>query len=96
MIKKIGFVGLGNMGKPIASNLKNRAINLVVYDIAGTKDRAPKNTIAANSLTTLIEYAGIIFISVPDAENSMNIIDEVLKYSKNSPKVIINLSTTKC
>lgn len=93
MIKKIGFVGLGDMGKPIASNLKNRAINLMVYDIAGTKDRAPKNTIAANSLTALIEYADIIFISVPDAENSMNIIDEVLKYNRNSPKVIINLST---
>ena len=27
MTKKIGFVGLGDMGKPIASNLKNHAIN---------------------------------------------------------------------
>ena len=93
MIKKIGFIGLGDMGKPIASNLKNRAVNLMVYDIAGTKDRAPKDTITANSLITLIEYADIIFMSVPDAESSMNIIDEVLKHMRNSSKVIINLST---
>ena len=93
MTKKIGFVGLGDMGKPIASNLKNRAIHLMVYDIAGTKDRAPKGTITANSLATLIEYADLIFMSVPDAESSMNIIDEVLKRKRNSSKVIINLST---
>ena len=93
MTKKIGFVGLGDMGKPIASNLKNCAIHLMVYDIAGTKDRAPKDTITAYSLTTLIEYADIIFMSVPDAESSMNIIDEVLKCKRNSSKVIINLST---
>ena len=36
MTKKIGFVGLGDMGKPIASNLNNHAINIMEYDIAGT------------------------------------------------------------
>ena len=93
MTKKIGFVGLGDMGKPIASNLKNHVINLMVYDIAGTKNRAPKNTIAANSLTDLVKYADIIFMSVPDVESSMNIINEVLKSKRNSSKIIINLST---
>lgn len=93
MTKKIGFVGLGDMGKPMASNLKNYVNNLMVYDIAGTKDRAPKNTIVAHSMANLVEYTDIIFMSVPDAESSMNVIDEVLKNNENTSKVIINLST---
>ena len=66
MTKKIGFVGLGDMGKPMASNLKNYVNNLMVYDIAGTKDRAPKNTIVAHSMANLVEYTDIIFMSVPE------------------------------
>ena len=101
MTKKIGFVGLGDMGKPIASNLKNHAINLMVYDIAGTKNRAPKNTIAANSLTDLVKYADIIFMSVPTPSNkdgsiNLDVVDSVLKgvnSISNTDNIVIVRST---
>ncbi|MBP1716833.1 MAG: 2-hydroxy-3-oxopropionate reductase, partial [Deltaproteobacteria bacterium] len=32
-MKKIGFIGLGIMGKPMAKNLIKRGFSLVVHDI---------------------------------------------------------------
>ena len=33
MDKKIGFIGLGAMGKPMATNIVRAGFNLTVYDI---------------------------------------------------------------
>lgn len=33
MTSKIGFIGLGRMGRPMASNLRNKGFELVVHDI---------------------------------------------------------------
>ena len=33
---KIGFVGLGNMGSPMATNIINAGLELFVFDAAGT------------------------------------------------------------
>lgn len=32
-MKKIGFIGLGRMGRPMAANLVNKGFDLVVFDI---------------------------------------------------------------
>lgn len=34
-----GFIGLGNMGKPMATNLANAGTRLLVHDTAGTQHR---------------------------------------------------------
>jgi len=36
MMKKIGFIGLGIMGKPMAKNLLKAGYSLIVYDINNT------------------------------------------------------------
>ncbi|MDI7048089.1 NAD(P)-binding domain-containing protein, partial [Escherichia coli] len=33
MMEKIGFIGLGRMGKPMAANLRKRGFELVVMDL---------------------------------------------------------------
>lgn len=33
MDKKIGFIGLGNMGEPMATNIAKAGFDLTVYDI---------------------------------------------------------------
>jgi len=32
-VERIGFVGLGRMGRPIASNLVRKGFDLIVHDI---------------------------------------------------------------
>ena len=33
-MSKIGFIGLGRMGRPMAGNMQSKGFPLVVYDIA--------------------------------------------------------------
>ncbi|MGB1842943.1 MAG: NAD(P)-binding domain-containing protein, partial [Thalassobaculaceae bacterium] len=42
-----GFIGLGNMGAPMARNASDRGCKLIVHDIAGTADRASDGCIIA-------------------------------------------------
>ena len=37
----IGFIGLGNMGGPMAANIAAAGMSMVVFDAAGTAERAP-------------------------------------------------------
>ena len=39
--QRYGFLGLGNMGGPMAANIAAAGIDLVVHDKAGTEARAP-------------------------------------------------------
>ena len=52
---KIGFVGLGTMGKPMALNLLKAGYSLVVNDI----DNKSVNELSSNGATTSGSYAGI-------------------------------------
>ena len=40
--EKIGFIGLGQMGGPMATNIAKGGFDLSVYDKAGTQERAPE------------------------------------------------------
>ena len=44
-----GFIGLGNMGCPMAQNIVSKNIPLIVYDLAGTKERSPDKAIIGAS-----------------------------------------------
>ena len=46
----IGFIGLGNIGKPMATHIARAGFDMVVYDIAGTAERAPDGATAGTSV----------------------------------------------
>ena len=51
MVERIGFIGLGNIGRPIADNIAREGYEMSVYDIAGTNERAPAGTFVSSSIT---------------------------------------------
>ncbi len=53
----LGFVGLGNMGAPMAANLAAAGCDLSVHDKAGTSERAPEGAAAAASPAEVAEAA---------------------------------------
>ena len=61
----IGFIGLGNIGKPIANNIARAGFEMVVYDIAGTAERVPQNAVSAGSSTEVAERSNVVFLSLP-------------------------------
>lgn len=93
MINSYGFIGLGEMGKPIATNLLKSSKKLIVYDIDDLENKAPKGSFIAKSLDQLVSVSEIIFISVPDGKASSNVINNILNSNEKLVRHIINLST---
>jgi 2-hydroxy-3-oxopropionate reductase len=66
---KIGFIGLGIMGKPMAKNLLKAGHELVVYDIvpAGVSEVVAAGAKAADSPKTVAQQCPLIITMVPNS-----------------------------
>jgi len=76
-----GFVGLGNMGAPMAANLAGAGWPLVVFDAAGTRDRAPAAVSCAESLAEVASRARTVVLSLPDGP----VVDSVAEAIAGAP-----------
>lgn len=65
---KLGFIGLGIMGKPMAGHLLKAGHELFVYDVNPNpvKELTAKGAVACNSCKDVAQKSDIIFIMVPD------------------------------
>ncbi len=91
--EKIGFIGLGQMGGPMATNIAKGGFDLSVYDKAGTQDRAPEGTQIIGDTAALARATDTIFVSVPDGKASLSVVDEIVATTERRVKVVIDLST---
>lgn len=89
----IGFVGLGQMGGPMAANITKGCGEVIVYDKAGTAERAPEGAKLANSLGDVLSQADTVFLSVPDGPVSIALAREIADYDGRRATVIVDLST---
>lgn len=66
-MERIGFVGVGRMGRPMATNLARKGFELVVYDIEPAAMRALKKTgaRAAAGVPDLVRSSDIIVSALP-------------------------------
>jgi 3-hydroxyisobutyrate dehydrogenase-like beta-hydroxyacid dehydrogenase len=74
-----GFIGLGNMGAPMARNASSRGCKLIVHDIAGTADRASDGCIIAQSSDEIARRAKVIGLSLPTIETNRQVVLEIAK-----------------
>ena len=51
--EKVGFIGLGNLGKVIADNIAKGGFEICVYDIVGAEERAPEVTIPLERIPSM-------------------------------------------
>lgn len=93
MTEKIGFIGLGHMGKPIADNIAVGGYEMSVYDIAGTSERAPAGAFAADSVGAVAERSNVIFLCLPSLSSITAVIDEISESTVGEGTVVVNTST---
>ncbi len=64
---RIGFIGLGRMGRPMASNLQKKGFELVVYDIeaAGIRQIVELGAVEAASPADVAKQSDIVFSMLP-------------------------------
>ena len=91
--RHVGFIGIGNMGKPMAINLLNAGIKLKVYDLCKEPLKELKNFGAqlCNSKEELAKDSNVIITMLPNSPESIDVIigkNGIINYAKPDTIVI--------
>lgn len=97
MDKRIGFIGLGNMGFPMAKNLLNKFGNLLVYNRSQQKCRELETdgAVIGKDVADLTQQVDIIFLSLPGPKEVLEIVlnENGILSSSHKGQIIVDLST---
>ncbi|MPZ99260.1 MAG: NAD-binding protein [Dehalococcoidia bacterium] len=89
----IGFIGLGNMGGPMSAHLAAAGHELLVYDAAGTAERAPAGARHAASVADVAAEAEPVFLSLPDGPAVIGVCQAIVAVSERATRTVVDLST---
>lgn len=89
----IGFAGLGQMGGPMAANLAAAGLAPIVYDKAGTEERAPRGAAPAKSFEDLARGCDTLFLSLPDGTYCLDVARQLAACKGRKISVVFDLST---
>jgi len=97
MSQKIGFIGLGIMGQPMAANILKAGYELMVYNRTGEKTRTLKDMggLVASTPAELTSWADVIILMLtgPEAIDATLYGEKGILAANQSDKIIINMST---
>jgi 3-hydroxyisobutyrate dehydrogenase len=88
-----GFVGLGNIGRPMAANLCKGGFPLIAFDAAGTDARLPEGARPATSVAHVAAECSIMFTSLPNASAVEGVLAEVINTRVRAAQTVVDLST---
>lgn len=93
MKEKLGFIGLGNMGHPMAKNLEKAGFHLSVYNRSSEKaaDFKEKSKVAEN-VSELVKNSDIIFTMLTNDDAVKEVYKEILSLDI-AGKLFIDMST---
>ncbi len=89
----LGFIGLGNMGGPMAANLATAGCDLSVHDKAGSEERAPEGAATAASASGVARAAGAVFLSLPDGDACREVAREIAETPSRATNSVVDFST---
>ncbi|MCI4442052.1 MAG: NAD(P)-dependent oxidoreductase [Lentimicrobium sp.] len=94
-MKQIGWIGLGNMGTPMASNLSKAGFPLTVFNrsIEKTKPFENTNVTIAQNVSELVTQSDIIFTMLSNDEAVAAVYDEIFGMEAIEGKIFIDMST---
>ncbi|MER5183380.1 NAD(P)-dependent oxidoreductase [Streptomyces sp. NPDC002896] len=88
----IGFVGLGNMGSALATNLVQRGFGLVAYDSAGPSG-IPAGAAPARNVAEVARRAETVVLSLPDGPASEQVAYEIATAAGRRATHVVDTST---
>jgi 3-hydroxyisobutyrate dehydrogenase-like beta-hydroxyacid dehydrogenase len=88
----IGFIGLGNMGAPLAQNLVNAGHSVVTFD-AKSNEQSPAGATFLGSTAEVAAAADVIVLSLPDGKVSTIVTGEIAAAADRRTKHVIDTST---
>ena len=93
-MKKIGFIGLGNMGLPMAKNLVAAGYEVVGYDTVNAACEAAKsaNILIAENAELAVADASVVITMLPNGEIAKSVAQQLLP-KMVSDSLLIDCST---
>lgn len=88
----IGFVGLGNMGTPLAANLVQSGHDLVTHDLAGP-GHSPHGARFTDDLRDLARSAEVVVLSLPDGAASEQVMGCIGAAQNRCTRFVVETST---
>ena len=89
----VGFVGLGNMGRPMAANIAAAGFELVGFDVLGSAGRLPAGAQAATDVASVAAAADTVLLSLPDGAATTAVADQIIAALQRRVTTVIDLST---
>ena len=86
---KIGFIGLGNMGSPMAGNLVTAGYDVTGFDIAAA---CPDGVKPANSAASAAADADVAITMLPNGTSLRNVASEIVP-AMTSQSILLDCST---
>ncbi|MEO1026067.1 MAG: 3-hydroxyisobutyrate dehydrogenase [Pseudomonadota bacterium] len=86
---KIGFIGLGNMGAPMARNLAAAGHDVTGYDVSAS---TPENTKQASSAAQAASDADLVVTMLPDGPILRSVADQIIPVMQKGA-VLLDCST---
>ena len=90
--EQFGFIGLGNMGQPMARHVREAGHEVIVHDLAGTADRAPAGAGIAQSNGEVARRCSVVALSLPTVDANRAVVQELVE-AGNSGSVVIDTCT---
>lgn len=90
---ELGFVGLGRMGAPMAARLAGAGFELIAFDAAGTRARAPAGVRHGGSVAEAAGAAETVLLSLPDSAAVIDVVTEVAQARPRVTNTVVDFST---
>ena len=97
--ESIGFIGLGNIGMPMAHHISGAGFEMTVYDVAGItsnsfyEERAPEGAVVGNSVPDVTQQSSAIFLSLPTPRAVTAVAGEIADCGASADRIVVNTST---
>ena len=95
MADLIGFVGLGQMGRPMASNLVRKGFDLIVFDLQreSVDAVAALGARAAGSAAEVATHSKILFTMLPNSPHVQAVIEGEVLPNMKPGGIVVDMST---
>ena len=87
----LGFIGLGNMGAPMAANLADAGFAVIAYDVI--EGRAPEGVAAAGTVAAVAGAAETVCLSLPDGDASLAVARAIAGAPGRASRRVVDFST---
>lgn len=89
----VGFIGLGQMGNPMAANIAKAGFKPLCFDSAGTEKLTPSGATSASSLAQVAAQTETIFLSLPNGAIVQSVVEQIIASPDRRVSLVIDLST---